>query len=210
MKKILIVDDHSIVRVGLKQIISGIPDMVVAGEASTVPAALNEALNKDFDLVLLDISLGKGNGLDILKEVKNKKPSLPILVLSFHPAEQYAVRTLKAGAAGYLTKESAPEELITAIQKVLSGGKYISSSAAEQLICELKSDIDKPPHQTLSNCEYQVMCMIASGNTIKEIANQMVLSIKTIYTYRSRILRKMHMKNNIELTHYVIANKLIE
>jgi len=210
MIKILIADDHTIIREGLKQIISETPDMTIADEAVDGHEVLNKALRNDYDVVVLDITMPGINGLDVLKQIKAQKPKLPILVLSVHPEEQYAVRVLRAGASGYLTKESAPDELITAIRKVSVGRKYVSSSLAEKLALELEIDREKPPHETLSDREYQVMCMITSGRTVKDIAEELFLSEKTISTYRARILEKMNMKNNIELTHYAIKHGLVE
>lgn len=208
--KILIADDHTIIREGLKQIISETPDMTVADEAIDGHEVLNKALKHDYDVVILDITMPGINGLDVLKQIKAQKPKLPILVLSVHPEEQYAVRTLKAGASGYLTKESAPDELIAAIRKVSVGKKYVSFSLAEKLALELEIDHEKPLHDMLSDREYQVMCMIASGKTVKDIAKELFLSEKTISTYRSRILEKMKMKSNIELTHYAIKHGLVD
>jgi len=211
MIKILVADDHAIVREGLKQILADIPDIVVADEASSGQEVLKKASEHDYDLVLLDITMPDISGLDILKELKSKRPEFHILVLSIHPEEQYAVRALRAGASGYLTKESAPDELITAIRKTSLGGKYISSSLAEKLAFDLETGgAEKPLHQALSDREYQVMCMIASGKTVKEIAEELLLSIKTISTYRSRVLQKMQLKNNAELTRYAILNRLVD
>jgi len=208
--KILIADDHMIVREGIKQIISEIPDMTVADEARTGHEALNKALTNDYDVVVLDITMPGVNGLDVMKQIKTQKPHLPVLVLSVHPEEQYALRVLKAGASGYLTKESASDELIAAIRKISSGRKYITSSLAEKLAFDLESDTDKPRHESLSDREFQVLCMIASGKTVKEIAEDLFLSEKTISTYRSRILEKMKMKNNAELTYYAVKHGLVE
>jgi len=210
MMKIFVADDHAIVRQGLKQIVADTPDVVVAGEASSGQEVLDKVLTNDYDVVLLDITMPDRSGLDILKELKSQKPEINILVLTIHPEEQYAVRVLKAGASGYLTKESAPEELITAIRKVAAGGKYVSSSLSEKLAFDLGTDAEKPLHQTLSDREYQVMCMIASGKTVKEVAEELLLSIKTVSTYRSRVLEKMNLKNNVELTHYAIKNRLVD
>ena len=209
MIRILVADDHAIVRDGLKQIVSDTPDIVVSAEASNGREALNKALKDDYDVVLLDITMPDRSGLDILKEIKAQKPELPILILSIHPEEQYAVRALKAGAAGYLTKESAPEELIRAMRRVSSGGKYVTSSLAEKLASILKTSTEEPLHHYLSDREYQVLCMIASGKRVKQIADELLLSAKTISTYRSRILRKMKMTNNIELTRYAMQNQLV-
>lgn len=210
MIKILVVDDHTIVRKGLKQILEDTPDMVVVDEASNSQEVVNKVSNKDIDLVLLDISLPGRGGLDVLKQLKAIKPKLPVLILSMHPEEQYAIRSLRAKASGYLTKESAPDELIDAIRKVVKGKKYITSSLAEKLAFELEVETQMPMHETLSDREYQVMCMIASGKRIKEIAETLSLSIKTISTYRSRILKKMKMRNNAQLIHYAIKSGLIE
>jgi DNA-binding NarL/FixJ family response regulator len=210
MIKILIADDHAIVRKGLKQILSETSDMVVAGEAADGRQCLELVLKNNLDLVLLDIAMPGRGGMDILKELKHEKPKLPILMLSMYPEEQYAVRALKAGASGYLTKESAPEELISAIRKVSRGGKYVSSSLAEKLAVYLETDAEKPVHETLSDREYQVMLMIASGKTVKQIAEELSLSVKTISTYRTRTLIKMGMKNNAEITYYAIKNELVD
>ena len=208
--KILIADDHAVVREGLKQILSENPDMVVTAEASTGPEVFEKIGKDDFDLIVLDIAMPGRGGLDILKEIKNKKPRLPVLILSMYPEDQYAVRVLKAGASGYMTKESAPAELINAIKQISKGKKYVSPSLAEKLALDLEITTGRPPHESLSDREYQVMCMIASGKTLKEIAEQLSLSIKTISTYRSRILEKMNMKSNAELTHHAIKNRLVD
>lgn len=209
MLKILIVDDHAVVRAGLKQILAETPDMKVAGEASSGNEALEMALHGSFDLVLLDISMPDMSGLDVLKELHMVHDDLPILMLSMYPEEQYAIRALKAGAKGYLTKESAPDELISAIRKASQGGRYISLSLAENLAFYLGSDSRKSPHQLLSDREYQVMLMIASGKTVSEIADKLVLSVKTISTNRHRALQKMGMKNNAEFTYYAIKEGLV-
>jgi two-component system invasion response regulator UvrY len=210
MIKILIADDHAIVREGLKQILSESPDLVVVAEASTGQEVLEKIGKNDLDLVVLDIAMPGRGGLDILKEIKSQRPRLSVLMLSMYPEEQYAVRVLKSGASGYLTKESAPAELVKAIRQISQGKKYISPSLAEKLAIDLEISPDRPPHETLSDREYQVMCMIASGKTLREIADGLSLSIKTISTYRSRILEKMNMKTNAELTHYAIKNKLVD
>lgn len=210
MIKILIADDHPVVRKGLKEIIEKTPSMMVSDEASNGQETLEKVRKSDFDVVLLDISMPGRSGLDILKELKSEKPELSVLILSMHPEEQYAVRVLKAGASGYLTKESAPDELIAAIKKASIGRKYVSSSLAEKLALYLEIDDERPLHETLSDREYEVMCMIASGKTITEIARELFLSIKTISTYRSRILEKMGMKSNAELTHYALKHELVE
>lgn len=210
MYKILIADDHAVVRKGLKQILTETLDMVAAGEASTGQGVLDMLRENEYDVVILDISMPGRSGLDIMKDLKNKKSSIPVLVLSIHPEEQYAVRALKAGASGYLTKESAPDELVVAIRKVAQGGKYVTTSLAEKLAFDLGKANEKPLHETLSDREFQVMCMIGSGKTVKEIAEELCLSIKTISTYRSRILEKTKMKNNAEITRYAIKNGLVD
>lgn len=209
MIKVIIVDDHLIVREGLKQIISDTSDISVVDEASSGHEAINKIRSNDCDVLLLDISMPGRSGLEILKEIKNESSKLSILILTMHPEEQYAVRVLKAGASGYLTKESAPDELIEAIRKVSDGGKYISSTLAEKLAYNLEVDTEKPFHQTLSDREFEVMRMISSGKTVTEIADEMSLSVKTISTYRTRILEKMRMKTNAELTYYAIKNELV-
>lgn len=210
MINILIVDDHTIVREGLKQILEDAPDMAVVDEASNGQEVINKVWNNDYDLVLLDISLPGRGGLDVLKQLKAMKPKLPVLILSMYPEEQYAIRSLRANASGYLTKESAPEELIKAIRKIANGRKYITSSLAEKLAFELEIGAEKPIHETLSDREYQVMCMIASGKMLKEISEILSLSAKTISTYRSRVLKKMQMENNAQLIHYAIKNGLVD
>ena len=209
MLKILIADDHAIVREGLKQILAEYPDMEVAGEASTGRQVLEMVRKGEWDLVLLDITMPETNGLDTLKELKKEKPDLPVLMLSMHPEEQYAIRSLKAGVSGYLTKESAPKELINAIQKVARGGKYISASLSEKLAAYLQTDIEKPLHEILSDREYQVVLMIGAGKTVSQIADELCLSVKTISTNRTRALKKTGMKNNSEITHYVIKHGLL-
>jgi two-component system invasion response regulator UvrY len=208
--KILIADDHAIVREGIKQILAETADMVVAGEATNGREVLEQVRKEDWDLVLLDLAMPGKDGLETLKELKLEKPKLPVLVLSIYPEEQYAVRLLKAGAAGYLTKESAPEELIAAIKKVSQKGKYISLSLGEKLAFYLEADVERPVHEMLSDREFKVMLMIASGKTVKEIANEMFLSVKTVSTYRVRALQKMSMKHNAEFTYYALKHRLIE
>ena len=210
MIKILIADDHAIVREGLKQIVAETADIIVADEATSGHEALEKVWDNEYDVVILDISMPGRDGVDILKQLRGHKPHLPILVLSMHPEEQYAVRVLKAGAAGYLTKESAPDELITAIRRVSTGRKYVSSSLAEKLAFDLEHDAKKPRHEILSDREYQVMCMIASGKRVQEIAEELCLSVKTVSTYRARILEKMKMTNNAELMRYAMKHELVE
>ena len=209
MIRVLIADDHAVVRQGLRQIVSENPDMTVAGEAANGHAVLDFARRHDCDLVLLDLAMPGKDGLDTLKELKLVRPHLPVLVLSVYPEEQYAVRLLRAGAAGYLTKESAPEELVAAIRKVSRGGRYVSEGLAEQLAMLLGSGTDRPPHETLSDREIRVMVMLASGKTASEVAEAFCLSVKTISTYRSRALRKMHMRNNAEFSFYAVKHGLL-
>ena len=208
MIRILIADDHPVVRNGLKQIIGETPDIRVADEAGTGQEVLAKVRKGNFDVVLLDISLPGQSGLDILKQLKSEKAKLPVLMLSIYPEEQYAVRTLKAGASGYLTKTSSPDELIGAIRKVSKGRKYVSPALSEKLAIELEIGREKPLHETLSDREYQVMRMIASGKTVTDIAREIPLSVKTVSTYRARILEKMRIRNNAEITRYAMENRL--
>lgn len=210
MTRILVVDDHFIVRKGLVAILMEIPDAVDVEEAESGEEALIKAQQADFDLVLLDIALPGKRGLEVLKELKALKPSLPVLMLSMHPEEQYAVQSLRTGASGYLTKGSAPDELITAIQKVLAGGKYIGALFAEKLAYGLISNTEKPLHETLSAREYQVLLLIAAGKSPRVIAKEMALNVKTINTFRARLLHKMMLAGNAELTRYAIEHQLIE
>ena len=209
MKRILIVDDHEIVRDGLKQILTAHAKDNVFGEASTYQEALQLVLEEDWDVVILDLSLGGRNGLEVLKEVKHIRPRLPVLILSMHSEEQYARRAFRAGAAGYITKDSPRNDLAKAVVKVAEGGKYVSSGLTEELILGLSKAIQHPPHQLLSDREFEVMRLIASGKTVGEIAEVLSLSDKTISTYRARVLEKMGMKTNAELTHYAIQNGLV-
>jgi DNA-binding NarL/FixJ family response regulator len=209
MIRILVADDHTVVRQGIKQILAGQEGMVVEDEAASGQEVLCKVTKKDYDLVLLDISMPGRSGLEVLEEIKAVHPKLPVLILSMHPEEQYAVRMLRAGAAGYLTKASAPEELISAIQKVSTGGKYVTVSLAEKLAFALDAGAEKPSHERLSNREYQVMLMLAAGQSVSEVAEELCLSPKTISTYRSRIMEKMDIKRNAELTLYAVKNNLI-
>ncbi len=210
MLKILIADDHPIVRQGLGQLISKTADMIVADEASNGSEVLDKARASHCDVLLLDISMPGLHGLDIIRQLKKENPKLPILILSMHSEEQYAVRAFRAGASGYLTKQSAPDELLAAIRKVSIGGKYVSSSLAEKLAGDLEIGAGNLPHETLSNREYQVMLMISEGKTVAEIAEVLSLSVQTISTYRSRIMQKMQMKNNVELANYAVRNRLLD
>jgi DNA-binding NarL/FixJ family response regulator len=210
MTKIIIADDHPIVRAGMKQIISEASDLLVADEADDGRKLLSKIREEHFDVVILDITMPRMDGLDVLKQLKIEKPKLPVIVLSVHPEDQYALRVLKAGASGYVTKASAPDELINAIRKVRRGGKYISATIAEKLAFQLDADFEEMPHEALSDREYQVLCLLASGKTVTEIAAELTLSVKTVSTYRARIIEKMDMKNNAELIHYAVQNKLVD
>ena len=210
MIRTLIADDHAVVRQGLRQILQDTTDMQVTGEAASGPETLDRVRDDSYDVVVLDITMPGRSGFDVLKELRVERPELPVLVLSMHPEEQFAVRLLKAGAAGYLNKESAPEELVKAIRKVVAGGRYVSPTLAEKLAFEIDAGSDRLAHETLSDREFQVMRMMASGKTVKEIAAELALSVKTISTYRARILTKMNLHTNAELIHYAITNQLVE
>ncbi len=212
MIKVLIADDHTIVREGLKQILSEPSDIVVVDEAKDGQEVLSKVWEKDFDVVVLDITMPGQSGLEVLKQIRTVKPNLNVLILSMHPEDQYAIRVLKAGASGYVTKDTASDELINAIRKVSQGRKYVSSSLAEKLAFGVSSGIEteKPLHDSLSDREYEVMCKIASGKAVNRIAQELSLSAKTISTYRARIMDKMNMKTNADLIHYAIQNRLIE
>jgi DNA-binding NarL/FixJ family response regulator len=206
--RVLIADDHAVVRRGLKQILADEYQSLAVGEARDANEALRLVREQDWDVVVLDISMPGKSGVDALKEMKQAHPKLPVLVLTSYPEEQYAIRVLKAGASGYMTKESAPEHLVEAIKKVGRGGRYISPSLAEMLAFNLTTDVERAAHEILSDREYQVLCLIGQGKSVGEIADQLALSAKTISTYRARILEKMGMKTNAELMHYVITNRL--
>ena len=211
MIRVCVVDDHAVVREGLKRIISENPGMAVTAEAGDGSEALRVLQTKPCDVVLLDITMPNKNGLDVLKELRSQSPRLPVLVLSVHAEDQYALRVLRAGAAGYLTKESAPAKLVQAIRKVVRGGKFVSPAIADKLLYDANNtDSSKPLHEILSDREYQVLCLIASGKTVTVIAEELGLSVKTISTYRVRILEKLEMKNNAELTHYAIKEGLVD
>ena len=206
--KILIADDHAIVRKGLKQIIESSIIHSVVEEAESGEEALNKSLNSDYDVIVLDISMPGRSGLEILNEIKTHKPDSPILILSIHPENQYAVRVMKAGASGYITKDTAPEELVNAINKVNEGRKYISQSLAEKLIIALR-DNNNFPHENLSDRELSVMCKLANGKSITEIANELNLSIKTVSTYKTRLFVKMNFSSIAELTRYCMDKELL-
>jgi two-component system invasion response regulator UvrY len=208
--RVFIADDHAIVREGLKQILAESPDIIVAGEAENGLDAIHLFRKSKCHVMLLDISMPDRSGIDVLKQVKKENPDIAVLMLSMHREDQYAIRSLKAGAAGYLTKQSAPRELVTAIRQVADGQKYVSAALAQELASAIGDDHDTPLHDTLSDREYQTLTMIASGKTVSAIAEELSLSVKTISEYRSRLLVKMKLKNSAELTHYAIKNQLIE
>jgi two-component system invasion response regulator UvrY len=208
MPAILLADDHEVVRKGLIQILAkSVPDLSV-DEAVSGHEALAWALKTDYALVVLDISMPGRGGIEVLREIRSRRPKIPVLILSMHPEEEYAVRALRAGASGYVTKDSAAEELAAAVRRVLAGGRYVSGSLAERLAGELKPSAGRMPHETLSDREYQVMRMLAAGKTVKEIGEELSLSVKTISTYRSRVLEKMRLRNNAEIARYAVENRL--
>ena len=210
MLRILIADDHEIVRKGLGKVLVETLQPVKVDEARNGQEAVSKVLKSEYDLVVLDLKMPGKSGLDVLKEIKQHRPKLPVLILSMHPEEQFAVRAIRAGASGYLTKECAGDELVLAIRKAINGERYISGSLAQLLAGELDSDLEKPLHEVLSDREYQVMLMIASGKPVGAIAEELRLSVKTISSYRTNILLKTRMKNNAEITHYAIKNQLVD
>jgi len=210
MIRILVADDHPIVREGLKKIFSKSGQIEVAGEARTGQEVLNKFAKNEYDLVLLDITMPGTSWLDVLKGIKARRPDVPVLILSMHKDEEYIVRALKAGASGYLTKESIMTELVKAVEKVTRGGRYISESVADRLLGYFDDHPDRPPHKALSDREYEVMLRLAGGRTTKQIAEELFLSVNTISTYRARILEKMKLKNNAELIRYALKNDLLD
>jgi len=208
--RVFIADDHAIVREGLKQILADTKDIIVAGEAENGHDAIKRFRAAKCQVMLLDISLPDRSGIDVLKQIKKEKPELAVLMLSMHREDQYAIRSLKAGAAGYLTKQSAPRELVTAIRQVAEGLKYISAALAQELANTVGEDHETALHETLSDREYQTLVLIASGKTVGAIAEELKLSAKTVSEYRARLLLKMKLKNSAELTHYAIRNQLVE
>nr|AQQ75011.1 hypothetical protein [uncultured bacterium] len=209
MIRVFLIDDHVLFREGLKQIFAKYSDINVLAEAGTSQEAMEKLQLQQYDVVLLDVTLPGRSGPELLRDIKKIYPQLAILILSMHPEDQYAVRMIKSGASGYITKESAPEELIAAIRKVARGGRYISAKLAEEMAVAMDDNSSKLPHQLLSNREYQVMRLIASGKSLKEIADELMVSEKTVTTYRARILEKMKLKNNVELTIYAISHRLL-
>lgn len=210
MINILVVDDHALIRKGLKMLLEESTDFQVTGEAETGAQAVKIVREQHFDLVLLDISLPDKHGMDVLKQLKAEQPYIKVIVLSMYPEDQYGVRALKAGAVGYINKQSAPEKLVGAIKQVISGKKYISETLAEQLLSNLIGESQDLLHQSLSNREYQTLCLMSSGNSLTEISEIMMLSPKTVSVYRARMLEKMSFKNNAEAVHYAIAHHLVD
>jgi len=210
MLRILVADDHEVVRKGLMKVLAETLQPVKVDEARNGQEAVKKVWKSEYDLVVLDIKMPGKNGLDALKEIKQHRPKLPVVILSMHPEEQFAIRAMRAGASGYLTKECAGDELVLAIRKALKGEKYISGSLAQILAGEMDGDSEKPPHEILSDREYQVMLMIASGKPVGTIAKELCLSVKTISSYRANILLKTKMKNNAEITHYAFQHKLVD
>ena len=210
MTRILIVDDHAVVRDGIKKIFDEQPDAIAFGQAGTAAEALSLVRDEVWDVVVLDLSLGARSGLEVLKELKQIRPRLPVLILSMHSEEQYARRAFKGGASGYITKDSPRTELLKAIKKVIKGGRHLSPTLAETLAFDIERGTDRPPHAALSDREFEVMKLIASGRKVTEIAGILSLSDKTISTYRARILEKMNMKTSAEIIRYAIPNKLVD
>lgn len=212
MLSLLIADDHAIVRHGLRRIIAEAADIVVAGEAEGGLQTLRMLREPSaaYDILLLDISMPDKNGMEVLKQVRREFPKLPVLMLTMHAEDEFGVRALKAGAAGFLNKQTAPSELIGAIRQVAAGRKYISGRLAEELAEHLASDRQGPPHHALSTREYQTLCLIGSGNTLSETAAKLSLSPKTVSVYRARLLEKLNLRNNAEVMHYAMRHRLVE
>ncbi len=210
MIRILIADDHAILRRGLREILVRELEGAVCGEAEDAKQLLAQVRSRDWDLVILDVSMPGRSGVDVLRDLKRMRPKLPVLVLSMHPEDQYGKRVFKAGASGYMNKESAPEELIRAIRKVLGGGRYVSPALAEKLAWDLSGEAERPLHEALSDREMEVLRMIASGKAVSQIAVELHLSVTTVSTYRARILEKMNMTNSAELMHYALRNHLVD
>lgn len=210
MIRALIVDDHQIVRRGLKEVLEDEFSGLETGEADNSRAALELITTQDWDIVLLDINIPGRNGLEVLSEIKRLRPRTPVLVVSAYPEEEFAIRSLKLGASGYLNKSSASDEVVAAARKAMAGGKYVTALLAEKLAATLGSDIQHAPHESLSNRELQVLRMIATGQTIKEIAAELALSEKTVGTYRMRIAKKMGLASNVELTRYAMQHRLVD
>jgi two-component system invasion response regulator UvrY len=208
--RILFVDDHALLRAGIKLLLADAADIEIAGEAASAAEAMQKLHAGAWDLLLLDISLPGRSGLDLLKQIKATMPELPVLILSMYPEEQYAIRVLRAGASGYLTKESAPGQLVAAIRKVAQGGRYVSPTVAERLVNEIGGRGSESPHETLSDREFEVFRLLASGRTVGQIAQAVNLSVKTVSTHRRHILNKMRMGNNADLTQYAVRHGLLD
>ncbi len=208
--KVLIADDHPVVRQGLKQMLSADPEVNVVGEARDGDEAFELAHQVDWDVAVLDYSMPGRGGVELLSDVKHDYPDRAVLILSIYPEDPHGLRALKAGAAGYITKESASEELTAAVKKVATGGRYVSSTLAEKLASRLTPDQERPPHERLSDREYRVMWLLASGKTLHQIAEEMRLSPSTVSTYRGRILKKLSLNTNVDLVHYAMKHRLIE
>src|SRR5438128_5545604 len=210
MIRVLVADDHPVVRIGLREILARQRDIAVLSEAGTGAEVCKLVAQKTWDVVVLDVTLPDRSGLDVLKEIKRERPKLPILILSAYPEEEYAVRALRAGAAGYVTKKASPEELVRAVRRLAQGLRYMSPAAAEELIGALGNGLDQAPHERLSDREYQVLCLLGSGKSVGQIAQELERSVKTISTYRARILEKMQIQSNAHLVHYVLERRLAE
>jgi DNA-binding NarL/FixJ family response regulator len=210
MTRILLVDDHPVVRQGIKQVLAGAFHPALVGEAANAEEGLSEIRSTDWDVMVLDLTLPGLSGLDLLKDLRRERPTLPVLVLSMHPADQFARRAMNAGASGYLTKDSAPTELVKAVGEVMAGRRYLNSAVIDELVTDSTAEPRHRPHELLSDREYQVLRMIASGLTVSQVAARLSLSVKTISTYRARVLEKMNMKTTAELMHYGIQNGLVD
>ncbi|MEX1139193.1 MAG: response regulator transcription factor [Bacteroidota bacterium] len=210
MYRVLVADDHGVVRRGISQILEETPDFRAEGEATNAEELLGILGSGKWDALILDLNMPGRGGLDVLKDIRRRWPRIPVLVLSMHDEKQFAARVIKSGASGYMNKESAPIELINALRKIVTGGKYISNAVAETLATNLQQNQTGSPHSLLSNREFEVLRLIASGKTVSEIAKKISLSAKTVSTYRQRLMEKMGMKTNAELTRYAIENKLVE
>lgn len=210
MIRVLVADDHAVVRRGLIDILNDAPDIKAAGEAVSGRDVLQQVQTYPYDVLVLDLSMPGGGGLEVLRELRSAHPSLPVLILSVQPAEQYALRTIKAGAAGYLTKETAPEELVTAIRRIARGDRYITETVATELAAEIGREQQRAPHETLSDREFQVMMLLADGKTVSDIAEHLALSVKTISTYRSRLLNKLDLETTADIIRYAFKHELVE
>ena len=207
--KVLIADDHWIVRKGLKEVLAEISTTDEIGEAANGAEVMDKLFDSEWDIIILDLTLPDKNGLDVLLEIKQRKPEQKVLILTMNQEDEIALRALKTGASGYLTKESVPEELINAINKIYGGGRYVSHKIAETIALSMEKYQGKAPHESLSDREFQVLCLIASGNSLKEISRDLCLSVKTVSTYRTRILEKLQLSSNVDMTHYAIKHRII-